>query len=131
MKALALALWIGLAAAQQAELVTVQLVDDRFVPDKLAFRSGVLYRLRLENHGKEMHEFTAPEFFKAIEVKNPEVLEPGLPEVLLHPGKARISTSSRASPAITRSSARTTTGTAWSARSPSNDGPRIKSQPRG
>ncbi len=89
MKALALALWIGLAAAQQAELVTVQLIDDRFVPDKLAFRSGVLYRLRLENHGKEMHEFTAPEFFKAIEVKNPEVLEPGLPEVLLHPAQSK------------------------------------------
>src|SRR5258706_15934292 len=89
MKALALALWIGLAAAQQAELVTVQLIDDRFVPDKLTFRSGVLYRLRLENHGKEMNEFTAPEFFKAIEVKNPEVLEPGLPEVLLHPADSK------------------------------------------
>src|SRR5258708_17765074 len=89
MKALALALWIGLAAAQQAELVTVQLIDDRFVPDKLVFRSGVLYRLRLENHGKEMHEFTAPEFFKAIEVKNPEVLEPGLPEALLHPAQSK------------------------------------------
>src|SRR5258708_19264436 len=89
MKALAIALWIGLAAAQQAELVTVQLIDDRFVPDKLAFRSGVLYRLRLENHGNEMHEFTAPEFFKAIEVKNPEVLEQGLPEVLLHPAESK------------------------------------------
>jgi uncharacterized cupredoxin-like copper-binding protein len=89
MKALAIALWIGLVAAQQAELVTVQLIDDRFVPDKLAFRSGVLYRLRLENHGKEMHEFTAPEFFKTIEVKNPEVLEPGLPEVLLHPSESK------------------------------------------
>ena len=86
MKALAIALWIGLAAAQQAALVTVQLVDDRFVPDKLAFKSGVLYQLRLENNGKEMHEFTAAEFFKAIEVKNPQVLEQGLPEVLLHPG---------------------------------------------
>jgi len=86
MKALAIALWICLAAAQPAELVTVQLIDDRFVPDKLAFKSGVLYQLRLENNGKEMHEFTAAEFFKAIEVKNPQVLEQGLPEVLLHPG---------------------------------------------
>ena len=51
MRALAIALWIGIAAAQpappappaqwaQAELVTVQLIDDRFVPDKLAFKSG-------------------------------------------------------------------------------------------
>jgi uncharacterized cupredoxin-like copper-binding protein len=91
---LALALSVGVAAAQpaatvqlaKAELVVVQLIDDSFVPDQLVFRSGVLYRLRLENDGKEMHEFTAPEFFKAIEVKNPEVLEQALPEVLLHPG---------------------------------------------
>src|SRR5437870_11808293 len=100
MRALAIALWMGIAAAQpappappaqwaQAELVTVQLIDDRFVPDKLAFKSGVLYRLRLENDGKEMHEFTAPEFFKTIEVKNPQVLEQGLPEVLLHPGEKK------------------------------------------
>ena len=39
----------------------------------------------LENHGKDMHEFTAPEFLAAIEVKNSDVLEPGLPEILLHP----------------------------------------------
>ena len=100
MRALAIALWMGIAAAQpappappaqwaRAELVTVQLIDDRFVPDKLAFKSGVLYRLRLENDGKEMHEFTAPEFFKTIEVKNPQVLEQGLPEVLLHPGEKK------------------------------------------
>jgi uncharacterized cupredoxin-like copper-binding protein len=67
-----------------AQLVTVQLIDDRFVPDKLAFRRGVPYRLRLENGGKEMHEFTAPEFFKAIAVRNPEVLEQAGNEVLLH-----------------------------------------------
>jgi uncharacterized cupredoxin-like copper-binding protein len=92
-RALLIALWTGIALAQpappaeraDAELVTVQLVDDRFLPDRLTFRRGVLYRLRLENNGKEMHEFTAPEFFAAIEVKNPDVLEPGLPEILLHP----------------------------------------------
>ena len=86
MRAFVLALWMGIAAAQPAEVVVVHLIDDRFAPDKLAFKTGVLYRLRLENDGKEMHEFTAPEFFKSIEVKNPEVLEPGLPEILLQPG---------------------------------------------
>jgi len=80
---------MGIAAAQPAEVVAVRLVDDRFVPDKLVFKQGTLYQLKLENDGKEMHEFTAPEFFKAVEVKNPEVLEPGLPEVLLHPGERK------------------------------------------
>jgi len=87
MRALLLALWVGIAAAQPAaEIVVMHLIDDRFVPDRLTFKAGTLYRLRLENDGKEMHEFTAPEFFKSIDVKNPEVLEQGLPEILLHPG---------------------------------------------
>ena len=46
----------------QAETVTVVMVDDRFVPDHLSFRHGVPYRLHLENRGKDLHEFTAPEF---------------------------------------------------------------------
>jgi uncharacterized cupredoxin-like copper-binding protein len=58
-----------------AQLVTVQLVDDRFVPDKLVFRRGVAYRLHLENTGADIHDFTAPEFFSAIAIRNPEVLE--------------------------------------------------------
>src|SRR5579859_1749821 len=89
MRALLLALGIGIATAQpwpEAQLVVVHLIDDRFVPDKVAFKAGALYRLRLENDGKEMHEFTAPEFFKSVELKNPQVLEQGLPEILLQPG---------------------------------------------
>ena len=69
----------------RAELVTVQLIDARFVPDKLTFRSGVPYRLRLENRGRDMHEFTAPEFIKTIEIRNPEVLEQAGNEVLVEP----------------------------------------------
>lgn len=72
-----------------AQLVTVQMVEDRFIPNKLSFRHGVPYRLRLENKGSEMHEFTAPEFFKAIFVKNPEVLEQEKNEVLLHPNERK------------------------------------------
>jgi uncharacterized cupredoxin-like copper-binding protein len=79
----------GLLYAQDAQLVTVGLVDDQFVPDKLVFRAGVLYRMRLENRGKEMHEFTAPEFLKTVDVKNPEVLEQAGNEVLVQPGKAK------------------------------------------
>jgi uncharacterized cupredoxin-like copper-binding protein len=79
----------GLVHAQEAQLVTVGLVDDRFVPDKLVFRAGVPYRLRLENRGREMHEFTAPEFLKTVDVQNPEVLEQAGNEVLVQPGKAK------------------------------------------
>ena len=79
-----------LAIAQGSEeRVAVQLVDDRFVPDELVFRHSVEYRLELRNDGKEMHEFTAPEFFKAVEIRNPEVLESAAPEVLLHPGERK------------------------------------------
>ena len=77
------------ADLESGQLVTVGLVDDQFVPDKLTFRAGVPYRLRLENQGKEMHEFTAPEFLKTVEVKNPEVLEQAGNEVLVQPGKAK------------------------------------------
>jgi uncharacterized cupredoxin-like copper-binding protein len=69
----------------KARLVTVQLVDERFIPEKLSFRHGVPYRLHLENNGTHMHEFTAPEFFKAIQMKNPDVLEAGQHELLLQP----------------------------------------------
>jgi uncharacterized cupredoxin-like copper-binding protein len=58
-----------------AVLVTVQLVDDRFVPEKLVFRRGVPYRLHLENSGADTHDFTAREFFNAIDIRNPDVLE--------------------------------------------------------
>jgi hypothetical protein len=34
-----------------ATLVTVELADERFVPNKLGFRRGAPYRLRLSNTG--------------------------------------------------------------------------------
>lgn len=86
-------LWSAAHAAdidtERAQIVTVGLVDDQFVPDRLTFRAGLPYRLRLENRGKEMHEFTAPEFLKTVDVKNPEVLEQAGNEVLVQPGKAK------------------------------------------
>jgi len=89
--ALALVAMISsLAIAQGAEeRMAVQLIEDRFVPDKLVFRHGVEYRLELRNDGREMHEFTAPEFFKAVDIRNPEVLERAVPEVLLQPGERK------------------------------------------
>ncbi|HZQ74799.1 MAG TPA: cupredoxin domain-containing protein [Burkholderiales bacterium] len=96
MKGLILAAVLLCGAAHAADIdwagarsVTVGMVDDVFVPDKLTFKAGVPYRLRLENRGKEMHEFTAPEFLKTVEVKNPEVLEQAGNEVLVQPGNAK------------------------------------------
>ena len=51
------------------------MVDDRFVPDKLVFQRGIAYRLRMENAGDDIHDFTAPDFFNAITIRNPDVLE--------------------------------------------------------
>ena len=76
-------------AAAPVQTVTVELVDDRFVPDHLTFHHGVAYRLHLENRGKDMHEFTAPEFFKAIKVGNPDALVPDGHEAVVAPGKSR------------------------------------------
>ncbi len=69
----------------KAELVTVRTVEYRFIPDHLSFRHGIAYRLHLRNDGSELHEFTAPEFLKAIEIGNPEVLGGYGSEIVLQP----------------------------------------------
>lgn len=71
------------------ETVTVDLVDYRFVPDHLVFRRGVAYRLHLENKGAEQHEFTAPEFLKSVEIRNPEVVGTYGAEIVLEPGEKK------------------------------------------
>ena len=48
-----------------------------FIPDRLTFRHGMPYQLHLENHGKDLHEFTAPEFLAAVIVRNPATLSNG------------------------------------------------------
>ena len=55
----------------KAETSVMLMVDDHFVPDRLSFRHGVPYRLHLENNGKDMHEFTAPEFLADAVVRDP------------------------------------------------------------
>jgi uncharacterized cupredoxin-like copper-binding protein len=69
-----------------ARVVTVQMIDDRFVPDRFVFQRGTAYRLHLDNAGTDVHEFTAPEFLKAIAIRNPDVLErTRMDEILLQP----------------------------------------------
>ena len=61
------------------------MIDYRFVPDDLVFRRGISYRLHLDNRGAEMHEFTAPEFLKTIEIRNPEAVGTSGKEIVIPP----------------------------------------------
>jgi uncharacterized cupredoxin-like copper-binding protein len=76
-------------AAPQPVEVDVVMVDYKFIPDHLTFEHGVLYRLHLENHGKETHEFTAPTFFATADIQNREVLSNEGTEILLQPGDSK------------------------------------------
>jgi uncharacterized cupredoxin-like copper-binding protein len=71
-----------------AEPLTVVMVDNRFEPDHITFHAGQTYELRLENHGKDMHEFTAPAFLKAATVQDKRVLANGGTDVVVPPGKS-------------------------------------------
>ncbi|HLJ19734.1 MAG TPA: cupredoxin domain-containing protein [Stellaceae bacterium] len=73
----------------KATVMTVVLMEYGFTPNRLSFTRGLPYRLHLENRGKELHEFTAPGFFKAVAVRNPEVLILDGREVVLHPGEQK------------------------------------------
>jgi uncharacterized cupredoxin-like copper-binding protein len=73
----------------QALPVTVVATEYHFAPDKLSFKRSLTYRLHIENHGKELHEFNAPDFFKSIELGDPAVLNPDRTEILVHPGEAK------------------------------------------
>jgi uncharacterized cupredoxin-like copper-binding protein len=86
---------IGLAApaaaavGAPAETVSVVASEYQFSPAKLTFNRGVAYRLHIENHGKETHEFHAPDFFKAVELGDPAALNADQTEIVIHPGEAK------------------------------------------
>lgn len=73
----------------QAQPVTVTTRDYEFSPRRLVFKRGIAYRLRIDNRGKELHEFTAPEFFKAAEIRDPAVLNADKTEIEVPPGTAK------------------------------------------
>lgn len=74
---------------RKAETVTVVGTDYVFTPNHLVFRVGSTYRLRFENRGKDLHEFTAPAFLKAVEISNREVLNEAGTEIVVEPGQAK------------------------------------------
>jgi uncharacterized cupredoxin-like copper-binding protein len=73
----------------QAQTVTVTTSEYAFSPNRLVFKRGVVYRLHIDNRGNEMHEFTAPEFFKAAEIRDPAVLNADKTEIEVPPGKSK------------------------------------------
>jgi plastocyanin len=72
-----------------AQLVTLITVEYAFQPNHLTLGHDVAYRLRVENHGRELHELTAPDFFKAVELHNPEALNREHTEIALQPNEER------------------------------------------
>ena len=60
---------VAAAKWSKAQTVTVALSEFRFRPQELDFRTGVPYRLRIENRGQLSHTFAAAEFFGAIAVQ--------------------------------------------------------------
>lgn len=58
----------------KSELVTVTMTDYEFTPRRLVFRHGVPTRLHVVNDGTAIHDFTAPDFFKTIDLRDPGVM---------------------------------------------------------
>jgi plastocyanin len=73
--------------ASHPQVVTVVMVDNRFQPDHVVFQSGKPTELRLENHGKDMHEFTAPDFLRASTIRDKAKLANGGTDIVVQPGQ--------------------------------------------
>jgi uncharacterized cupredoxin-like copper-binding protein len=87
---LILAAPVALAAEwSQAQTVTVTTGEYEFSPKRLVLKGGVAYRLHIDNRGSEMHEFTAPEFFKAAEIRDARILNADKTEIEVPPGKTK------------------------------------------
>jgi uncharacterized cupredoxin-like copper-binding protein len=64
--------------------------DDRIrdsFPRELRFRRGIPYRLHLVNAGKEGHDFSTPDFFTSVQLKNTDALNESGASVFLQPGQ--------------------------------------------
>jgi uncharacterized cupredoxin-like copper-binding protein len=87
---LALGITPAFAQPQRAhpKPVTVVMVDNRFQPDHLTFQAGTPYALHLVNRGKDMHEFTAPEFLKASKIRETKLVSNGGTDIVVQPGKS-------------------------------------------
>jgi uncharacterized cupredoxin-like copper-binding protein len=72
---------------RKATPVTVATVEYRFEPNRLVLRRGTRYRLRVVNRGHELHELTAPKFYRASELRDTRALSPEHTEIVVQPGE--------------------------------------------
>jgi len=56
------------AVAETATPVTITLTDYAFAPGTLDLKAGTVYQLHFVNSGSKDHNFSAPEFFAAVQV---------------------------------------------------------------
>ena len=80
---------VGWAGSSKVERVILVATEYGFAPSRLTCRVGFAYRLHFENRGKELHEFTAPAFLRAVEIVNREALSPEGTGVVIQPGEER------------------------------------------
>jgi len=78
---------VAAADWSKARTVTVVTLEYVFKPANLTFHQGVPYRLHIDNRGKETHEFTAPDFFKAVELRDAKPLNADRTEIVIQPGQ--------------------------------------------
>jgi len=74
--------------SSNAEPLTIVMADNRFEPAHITLHSGQTYQLRLENHGKNLHEFTAPAFLKAATIRDKRLLANGGTDIVVQAGTA-------------------------------------------
>jgi uncharacterized cupredoxin-like copper-binding protein len=70
-----------------AKRVEIQMIEYKFVPDQLRFHRGLPYQLHLFNAGKEGHDFTAPDFFASVDLKDTDALNERKASIYLDPGQ--------------------------------------------
>ena len=63
------------------------MIEYEIVPSEFRLLRDLPYRLHLVNAGKEGHDFTAPDFFAAVEVHNAGALNENGSSVFLQPGQ--------------------------------------------
>jgi uncharacterized cupredoxin-like copper-binding protein len=72
-----------------AQTVSITTSEYAFQPTDLVLRRDTVYRLHIENQGRELHELTAPDFFGAIKLRDPGTLNRERTEIVLQPGEQK------------------------------------------
>jgi plastocyanin len=70
-----------------AQRIEIRMIEYELIPNELRLRRGDPYQLHLVNTGKEGHDFTAPDFFNSVEVKNAGVLGASGTSIFLQPAQ--------------------------------------------